>query len=64
MYGVATDFCVKAAVEGLIGLGCKVAIVVDAIRAIDVVRESDVLAGLVARGAELVLTEVVCGNGG
>jgi nicotinamidase/pyrazinamidase len=62
VYGVATDYCVKAAVEGLLRLGCKVAIVVDAIRAIDVEHESDVLEALVARGAELVLTRVVCGN--
>ena len=62
VYGVATDYCVKAAVEGLLRSGCKVAIVVDAIRAIDVDHESDVLARLVAWGAELVLTEVVCGS--
>ena len=62
VYGVATDFCVKAAAEGLLRGGCKVAIVVDAIRAIDVEREADVLGGLVAKGATLTLTEVVCGN--
>jgi nicotinamidase/pyrazinamidase len=62
VYGVATDFCVRAAVEGLLGLDCKVAIVIDAIRAIDVEHEADVLAGLVRKGATLVLTEVVCGE--
>jgi nicotinamidase/pyrazinamidase len=60
VYGVATDFCVKAAAEGLLASGCKVAIVVDAIRAIDVEHEADVLGQLVSEGAVLTLTEVVC----
>ena len=35
VYGVATDYCVRAVVEGLLDRACRVAIVVDAIRAID-----------------------------
>ncbi len=60
VYGVATDYCVKAVVLGLLERGCKVAVVVDAIRAIDGDHESDVLAEFTRRGALLTLTEVVC----
>jgi nicotinamidase/pyrazinamidase len=60
VYGVATDYCVKAAAEGLLSRSCRVAIVADAIRAIDTAAEGAVLTGLVAQGATLVLTEAVC----
>jgi nicotinamidase/pyrazinamidase len=62
VYGVATDYCVRAAVLGLLERGCKVVLVVDAIRAIDVGHEADVLAELTAAGAVLALTDVVCGG--
>jgi nicotinamidase/pyrazinamidase len=61
VYGVATDYCVKAAVEGLLDRGCRVAIVVDAIRAIDPKAEERLLTDFARRGALLTLTEVVCG---
>ena len=61
VYGVATDYCVKAAVLGLLGRGCEVAVVVDAVRAIDADREADVLAEFTRGGALLTLTDVVCG---
>lgn len=60
VYGVATDYCVKAAVLGLLERGVKVAVVVDAVRAIDAEREAEVFAEFVRRGALLTLTEVVC----
>jgi nicotinamidase/pyrazinamidase len=60
VYGVATDYCVKAAVLGLLERGCKVAVVVDAVRAIDRDHEADVFAEFTRRGALLTLTEVVC----
>jgi nicotinamidase/pyrazinamidase len=60
VYGVATDYCVKAAALGLLERGCKVAVVVDAIRAIDRDGEADALAEFTRRGALLTLTEVVC----
>lgn len=62
VYGVATDFCVRAAVLGLLARGCKVTVVVDAIQAIDVEHEAEVLREFTEAGAELTLTEVVCGG--
>lgn len=60
VYGVATDYCVRAAALGLLDRGCRVALVVDAVRPIDPAREPDVFAELVGLGAMLTLTEVVC----
>lgn len=60
VYGVATDYCVKACASGLLDRGAKVALVVDAIRAVDPAEEAGVLTELVKRGALMVLTEVVC----
>jgi nicotinamidase/pyrazinamidase len=62
VYGVATDYCIRVNAVGLLERGCRVAIVVDAIRAIDPVVEADILGELVRRGALLTLTEVVCGG--
>ncbi len=63
VYGVATDYCVKAFVLGLLERGCKVAVVVDAVRAIDPQHEADVFDEFTRRGALLTLTEVVCDDG-
>jgi nicotinamidase/pyrazinamidase len=60
VYGVATDYCVKCAVEGLLDRGKKVALIVDAIRAVDPSREADLLTGFAQRGALLTVTEVAC----
>lgn len=60
VYGVATDYCVKAAVEGLLARGGRVALVVDAIRAIDPEAESRILTGFAQQGVLLTVTEVVC----
>lgn len=60
VYGVATDYCVKCAVEGLLGLGKKVALVVDAIRAVDPASEADLLTDFARQGALLTRAEVVC----
>jgi hypothetical protein len=40
--------------------GCRVAIVVDAIRPIDLSREAEILTEFVRGGAVLVLTAAVC----
>ena len=63
VYGVATDFCVRCAAGGLLDRGKKVAIVVDAVRAIDPSAEADLLTDFARRGALLTVTDVVCGNG-
>ena len=60
VYGVAADFCVKAAVSGLLDRGCRVAIVVDALRAIDQAEEAGLLTDFAHRGVLLAMTEVVC----
>jgi len=60
LYGVATDYCVKACANGLLDRGARVALVVDATRAVDPAEEAGVLTELVRRGALMVLTEVVC----
>ena len=39
VYGVATDFCVKAAIEGLLGRGYAVRLLADAARAVDPSRD-------------------------
>jgi nicotinamidase/pyrazinamidase len=62
VYGVATDFCVRAAVEGLLGRGCRVAVVVDAVRAIDPNAEAVLFDDWARRGTILVMTDVVCSN--
>jgi nicotinamidase/pyrazinamidase len=60
VYGVATDYCVRAAVEGLLARKCRVAIVVDAVRAIDAEAEAGLFADWGHRGASLVMTDIVC----
>ncbi|MBX6316021.1 MAG: isochorismatase family protein, partial [Isosphaeraceae bacterium] len=60
VYGVATDYCVQAAVLGLLDRGYRVAVVADAVRAVDPEREPEVLTGFVHRGALLTLTDVIC----
>ena len=60
VYGVATDYCVKCAVEGLRDRGRKVALVVDAVRAVDPSGEADLLTEFARLGALLTVTDVVC----
>jgi nicotinamidase/pyrazinamidase len=60
LYGVATDYCVNANAQRLLERGCKVAIVVDAIRAVELSIEAAILTDLVSRGATLTLTDIVC----
>ena len=57
--GVATDYCVRFAIEGLLDAGRKVAIVTDAIRGIDGAAAEKVLARAVARGARLTTSDAM-----
>ena len=60
VYGVATDYCVRAAVNGLLARGCRVAVVVDAVRAIDSGAEAGLFTDWARHGVLLVMTDVVC----
>ena len=60
VYGVATDYCVRAAVDGLLARRCRVAIVVDAVRAIDPDEEARLLTDWSRRGAILTRTDLIC----
>jgi len=62
VYGVATDYCVKVAVLGLLARGHRLALVVDAVRAVVPECEADLLTDFARRGVLLTLTEVVCGR--
>jgi nicotinamidase/pyrazinamidase len=59
VYGVATDYCVRAAVEGLLARRCRVAIVADAVRAIDLAKEAELMTDWACRGVLLTVTELV-----
>jgi nicotinamidase/pyrazinamidase len=59
VYGVATDYCVRAAVEGLLTRSCQVAVVVDAVRAIDRAQETELMTDWAHRGVLLVMTDVL-----
>ena len=60
VYGVATDYCVKAAVDGLRDRGYRTFVVVDAVRPVSTQDEPAVLTEFVNRGAVLTRTERVC----
>jgi nicotinamidase/pyrazinamidase len=62
VYGVATDYCVKAAATGLLARGCRVALVADAIRAIHPAAEAETLTHLARVGALLTVSAVVCND--
>ena len=50
VYGVATDYCVRVNMEGLLDHQCRVAMVIDAIRAIDPAAEAGILTDFARRG--------------
>ena len=60
VHGVATDYCVAAAVRGLLARHCRIALVVDAIRAIDNQAEAGILTEFARRGVLLTMTDVIC----
>jgi nicotinamidase/pyrazinamidase len=54
VYGVATDYCVKAWVEGLLKRGKKVVLLSDTIRAVDPWKGEEIVRGLCKNGATLM----------
>jgi len=62
VFGVVTEFCVKAAVEGLLRRGRRVAIVTDAIETIKPEDGQRTLNRLRAAGAKLVSTNEILGQ--
>jgi len=63
VYGVATDYCVAATVNGLLARHCRIALVVDAISAIDNEAEAGILTEFARRGVLLTMSDVVCDPG-
>jgi nicotinamidase/pyrazinamidase len=59
VYGVASDFCVRCAVEGLVARGYPTVLVVDAIRPVVPEDEPELLTRFAQAGVELMLTEAV-----
>ena len=63
VYGVATDYCVKAAVLGLLERGSRVRVVEDAIAAVDKKTGREALQAMKRAGARFVTTaEVIKGE--
>jgi nicotinamidase/pyrazinamidase len=57
VFGVATEYCVRRAAEGLLRRGRRVAIVTDAVRSLDPDKGREILANLQSCGARLIVTE-------
>jgi nicotinamidase/pyrazinamidase len=64
VFGVATEYCVRCAADGLLRRGRRVAIVTDAIQAIDEGKGRKVLDELKSRGARLISTEEALASAG
>jgi len=61
VFGVATDYCVRAAVEGLLERGWEVFLATDAIRAVDKRVAEKLLEGFEKGGVRLVTTAEIAG---
>lgn len=59
VYGVATEYCIKAAVEGLLERGRAVSVVRDAVKGVSQEQHNRTLDGLGRAGARLVTTDEV-----
>ncbi len=62
VYGVATDYCVRCVVDGLLDRGYPVAVVTDAVRAVNPDAEAAELTRFAERGALLTVADLVCAN--
>jgi len=59
VYGVATEYCVKDAVMGLLSRGINVRVVEDAITGLDIIAEYNAIVEMKKKGAEFVKTRDV-----
>jgi len=57
MFGVVTEHCVRCAADGLLRRGRRVAVVTDAVQALDSEKARQILENLQSRGARLITTE-------
>lgn len=57
VFGVATEYCVRCAADGLLRKECRVAIIADAIKALDEGEGQKVLKELQSAGARLISTD-------
>ncbi len=64
VFGVATDYCVASAIEGLLARGGRVTVVADAIRAIEASAGERVLASLAPRGVRFMRSAEVAPGAG
>ncbi|MGC9951924.1 MAG: isochorismatase family cysteine hydrolase [Bryobacteraceae bacterium] len=63
VYGVATDYCVRLAITGLLATGKPVALVTDAIAAVNPADGARTLDEFTARGGTLTTVNSACGAG-
>ena len=59
VYGVATDYCVKAVVLGMLEVGIKVTVVGDAIKGVDKRTTHNAIRKMIEKGAVFVKTEEI-----
>jgi len=64
VFGVTTEYCVKAAVEGLLARRKPVTLVIDAVTALDDAVGRDVLQQFASRGVAMQRTEQIVGQTG
>src|SRR2546425_9775299 len=57
VFGVATDYCVRCTVEGLLARGRHVGVVRDAIQPLDAAKGAQLIAEWESRGARLLSTD-------
>ncbi len=59
LYGVATDYCVKAAAESLLNRGYPVTLITDAVKAVNPSDEIRIINGLVKKGLKTATTNSI-----
>ena len=62
IYGVVTEYCIKAAVDGIINSGFRVAVVTDAIKEISVKEKNKLFSFWKKKGVEFIKTKEILDN--